>query len=399
MKRTILGLLCLLLASLTASTQSVFNPFAKKTWNFPLRNTFVGTRFTSFDVNDNQSGKTTTLSTDFEAMYFPVNHFGIGITYLSDYSWTDNTINRDWLASLALKYGFNLSPAFNIYVRATGGLGKVNYLGRVAGSNNNVKNKGTNKGFSAELGLPIRINSNGTGFLTPFVTYRGEKTDFKTSISDDIDNSILFGLKFEAYINKSQSLWGFKEGYSLAKTRYAQGRSFLGFSNRGYYQSSNTKYDEIINDPELDRSRSEFSLNYNYYLINNLALGVDVGFNREKEEQLGNAETTTRNWSVGPQLTFNIPSQSLLNNVYLQADAHVGKENYELVNASMFPSVDSEFKTSDVSIGIGYTNFISRNIAFSPVLSYRWRKFEQENTNAETTERGLMVRTGLKLFF
>lgn len=163
--------------------------------------------------------------------------------------------------------------------------------------------------------------------------------------------------------------------------------------NQGKFElSGKTAFDfsdtttEVSGQPDTDTTTYSFQLDGNYYIMNNLGLGLILQYDKTEIEQ-GGFDTDISSLLIGPQVTYNIP---LNEKVSLFVNGAVGYAEAEVDN------VDADGWGWQVGAGVKY--FLTNSASINGVLSYKALSLEDDSDNDFDVD-GVGVGIGLSIYF
>ncbi len=152
---------------------------------------------------------------------------------------------------------------------------------------------------------------------------------------------------------------------------YNRGHSYLGILTEGLLAFGSLKREFKDNYPDSKQTYSQenFSVQYMYYILNNVAFGVDLGLHFATYKYPGylNMEhkQSLRNFSVAPMLELNMPVKNpALRNFSMRAGFGYGTQRSEIKEGNITTKLD-KYTLTGFHFGGNY-NFI-----FTPKLALR----------------------------
>jgi hypothetical protein len=88
-------------------------------------------------------------------------------------------------------------------------------------------------------------------------------------------------------------------------------------------------------------------------------------------------------------ITINAPSKNCLRNLFLEGGYGFGTEKFTS------GSTTNKDKLTSFCVNLGYNDFFSNHLSFTPKIGYEWRTFKDDNTNIKTKEHGLEIGLGV----
>ena len=144
--------------------------------------------------------------------------------------------------------------------------------------------------------------------------------------------------------------------------------------------------------PNYEFKSTTFSItpSANYFIVNDLSLGLDLSFSTAKSESsFENAKYRSHSFSVVPTATYFFSSGKF--RPYLSAGAGYG---FSKGNSDESKLNSTIFKGKG---GIAY--FFNSNVALNAGLEYRNSNYKNKNTDAENKINTLAFTTGFSIFF
>ena len=136
-------------------------------------------------------------------------------------------------------------------------------------------------------------------------------------------------------------------------------------------------------DSEQDESASDMNLNVGagYFVIDNLSVGLGLGFGSNKE---AGADDATSSWSVGPVVRYYLPMKIF------------GQLSYQL--GSVSSGGEKLYGTGDLGIGAGYAAFLNDHVAIEPMVRYDMTSAKpDEGDSVNGSAFGLFINFGIYL--
>jgi hypothetical protein len=338
--------------------------------------------------NGTDNGNASDLGLNFDYNYFIERNIGIGLDFNSDFSsskYGSSTLkSADWMTYLNFTYGTSISNNFDAYGRISVGIGQ-----------DRTKQTGypTNKddlfGFRFELGAPIRLCDNGNVYLTPHLGFDHLRDKFDGG--KVVDNNIRFGLNLESYLFCSQTMCDLHHGGLLSRHSYDAGNSFIGYTTEGGFSFGSTKTEYPGNLTQKDHVfNGAFDLYYGYYIVKDIALGAEFSWQSHTEKD--GLKYTSSSFDFMPMVTGNLPMETSLNNLFFQAGYGFGAQK------TTYNSTDTKYSLGAFCFKLGYNDFISDRISFTPKVGYEWNSVKQKSTNNKSTYSGLEFEIGATAF-
>lgn len=118
---------------------------------------------------------------------------------------------------------------------------------------------------------------------------------------------------------------------------------------------------KMDNDQDESASDMNFDVRAGYFVIDNLAVGLDVGFGSQKE---AGADDASSNFQVGPYVRYFLPMKVFAELGYQFGSLSAGGETLG--------------STGDLGIGVGYAAFLNDNVSIEPMVKYHLTSFSPE---------------------
>jgi hypothetical protein len=373
-------------------------PFAKGKWAFLVNRKF-GFENTANYGNNEISGHQNKLTVDLGATYFFAKGFGVGLDFSGDFTgnhYSGDILNRKWIADLSLTYGIPITNNFGVYGRAGIGYGMTNNIVKSDGNSTTTKYNLFNE--KAEIGVLIRPYETSQWFIDPYISYRNQTTNFDGG--KETESRFQVGLRMEAFLGCDEFTCGMRRGNGFPN-RYQQGTSFMGFISEGNFGLGQikTSYSGTGNSAsEIDFTKESFGLEYNIYAIHNVAIGAEFKIGGEVQKDKGtDNKVTTSEWSINPGIELNLPVQNALNNMFIKGGITFGSQK----NGSSNGTSSSSFQTNifEYCVGLGYNDFFSNRLSFTPIVEYNWNTNKFTDTSLKLRTRGFDFGMRIRAFF
>ncbi len=352
-------------------------------------------------------GHENSLGFDYNMLYFPVDHLGVGIDFStyrdkSKFS-TSNGLNTSTMVYLDGLYGASFNDKLNGYVKAGFGFGgeRDQYS---SGSSYSYDNKYKDIGINFEAGAPYSICDNSSILFTPRLGYEyirstGSGWTDKTS-GIYFRTGIVASLPCSSYAHDCDEFDEYSEG------EYDQGNNFIGgFSTLGFGMgnSNSTGPDGEGGSLTTNSSYSNetFKVQYFRYIFDNIAIGSTLDFYSSMNNNKTNSTKNNQyNWTFSPQAQFNLPIQGPMHNAFGFLEGGFGSSMTKTdTNGS---STTTRYALSDMSLGLGYNLFFTRSFALTPYVDYRFNmetdKSTKDKTRVNGVEAGFSIRHSFKSF-
>lgn len=370
-----------LLCSYVASAQS---PFKKGTLNFSNRPNLSYSGFKSLVNGDPKS-----FDFRIDPSYFIVDGVAIGVEFRTGSNSSKNAKSSfsSWQSNLTLTYGRPVTGRLNAYIKLFAGPGRSNSEFDISTNGNNPqKLAATYFDIKGLIGLPVALTEGGSAYFTPYVSYDKYKT--KTSTNNFTDKTIAFGFKLESYIGKGQFA-NAKERDLIYSTAYKQGSHFLEFNTIGGI-SSNTRQQYQVGSTVRIAPQKITSVNlgigYNYYVIDNIAVGLNFSVSSTKTGYKGAGSSTNSTLMITPVVTAHAPVEGAAHNLFLQASYGFG--TYKAPKKNL----------RDLSVKAGYNIFLNRFLTLTPKIGYERASANvpQGVSGIPYTNKGVVAEMGVR---
>lgn len=164
--------------------------------------------------------------------------------------------------------------------------------------------------------------------------------------------------------------------YQTSLAQFNQGRMLVG----GSASFSSMTYKETFmgsTSPNSTTNRFSITPKVGYFVINNLAVGLDASFSTENES------TVTTTFMAGPFVRYYVKPGLFFQGEYLLGS---GKED------------NTESSISSWSAGIGYAIFLNDHIAIEPTVAYTSNVTKYKEDNEKDIVTGLAVAIGFQIY-
>jgi hypothetical protein len=372
------------------------NPFAKGKWGSTNMYNF-GYNYAKVEYNDQKQGHINNVRLSFDPNYFFTDNIALGVDFDAMWSGThyaNTQLSRRWTAYVNLTYGMNLGNNFNLYAQIGAGVGKDKSISKI--NNNTTSSTDDLFGFRATVGAPFRLNKDGYGYITPFARY-----DYTTTKFDGGKEKIGgfdFGFKLESYLSCGEMTCDSKHKFEHSRHAYDQGRSFFDFTTmaRVGFGNEKTEYTNPSYSSKADNSGSRVNIDWAYYIVNNVALGVDFNFGNQVQKS-GSSKFTSTSWSLEPMINLNLPVKSGLNNLFLEGGYGWGgqKDKYSASSVG-----NTKYDLTTYCAKVGWNDFYTPDLAFTLKVGYEKTtlKDKSSSTANEQSYGGIDIEAGVRLF-
>lgn len=152
---------------------------------------------------------------------------------------------------------------------------------------------------------------------------------------------------------------------------------------------SNLGFTSSKDDNDQEDSQSDFSLDARagYFVIDNLAIGLDLGFT---SSSLGDAKSS--GFQAGPYVRYYLPMK-----IFGELGYQIGSEK-TTIDIPLIGSQDVTYGTGALGIGVGYAAFLNDNISIEPMVRYRMTSIKpDEGDSVSGSGFGVLVNFGIYL--
>lgn len=377
------------------------NPFAKGRWMINVARRNLGFSQESIKYNNIDQGDQSQFSIDLGTKYFVVNNFAIGLDFDAKFNTLKDVVKQStnsWSGYVNFTYGRSITEKIGFYGTVGVGLGGTNY--KYTSPSNSYTDRVNEYGFKTKIGFPIRLENNSNVYFTPQVYYSYLNSKFDNGV--ETENSFGLRLKLESYLFCREISCGCQSGHSLAENMYRGGRSFIDFSTMGNLRFSNTKvkYDNNnIPAQEQDNSRISLKGKYMYYVIDNLAVGAELGLrNTVSNIKVNNSKNTNLGWSIAPMLEYNLPFKNpSLNSFFVSGGVAFGGQTTKYTSGPI--NNTDNYSIIDYCFGLGYNMFFTKKLSLTGRVEYDWETVKEKGTDNKENYQGPSLVLGVRKFF
>lgn len=359
--------------SISVTTAAVRSPFQAGTLR--LSNQSMG-NFYSYKRAGYSPGKDNDLDGSLNLTWFPINGLGIGVDarYNDSYYTTQGTTSdyNYWAAYFHLVYGYAFNNRYHAFVKLGYGPAKSDSKSYLGLDNNHLVSSFRDMYVAA--GGPIRVEKEGTLFITPLISYDQYKG---TAGTHDIrSKTTLFSIRLESYLPLSG-------GEKTSKKYYEKGAQFVDYSSRFEWNATTRSENqgEIHFVPRKFNNRF-LRAGYGLYLLDNVAAGLNLELSHNREKNTGSLDDVSNTISVQPTIMAQVPVEGALNHLFAQVSYEIsaGKESGQV-----------KTKEATVDFRVGYNLFIAKNLALTPRVGYTIDKNTRKYVSGDvkSTSKGL----------
>jgi len=405
-----LGVIIFLLGGMIPTHAQNAGIYSKGTWSYDVNQGFSA-KFFSDKRDGDKYGNSVLTHADLWALYFPVNHFAVGLWYDHNRSRDKNTeykstnISSSNVGYLELMYGRSFGN-FNLQAWGAAGIGQAKYKYEGYETTNTEKDKLFN--WMIGLESPFKVASGCNGYVTPGISYESDKG--KWDGGDDKYNYFDIYLNLMFFVPTHDYYCDIGQGCSAVSERYHQGYASLGVSTWIDLSFGNYKShweDETGNSTlQMDQSENDFcgSINGYYYVIDNLAVGAQLKLDTYKYKSNDDAVYKTDQsgtaFTFMPQVLYNLPLQGCLNNLFVDAGFGLGVDNSKSTSGSY--TTDTKENITQFYAGAGYNYFFTNFLAFTPKIGFESQTNKTKNPDGpdiKDNKSGPTIEIGLNYFF
>jgi len=351
-------------------------------------------------------GKESSDGLSFNTIYFPVDHFGAGLSLTSSRDNNKYTTYTDLSTStmvyLNAMYGNTFGNNINLYAKAGVGFGSDRSK-ETSSMSTNYNNKYNDFGANFEVGSPFAIG-NGTGlYFTPMAGY--EFYQSKNSIQTDKSSGAYLATEFRASLPCSSYAHNCTDIHSFSENRYEQGNNFIGGTSSFLFRFGNDDLVRQVGElghptitSKYSYSNAMLDIDYYHYILNNVAAGAGLSLNSSMTNYKGQVyKTNNFSWTFSPEIQANLPVKGELNNVFGFLEAGIGTSRYKTDNNNSTSTY--KYNLSDETLGAGYNLFFAKQFAFTPYIDYRWNTTKDQSTKIKTVANGFEAGIVLRYSF
>jgi len=377
------------------------SPFSKGKWEFTITKPYLDFSHQEVKLNGNSQRKQGNLDLDLGANYYVANGIGVGIEIDASFNpikynnGAKQHTNR-WMAGANFTWGTPISSNFNFYARAGLGFGGVTDKYTPV-SGNSTTDKSDLFGFKFAAGFPIQLQNDQPVFFTPEFRFRSLREKFDGGT--ETDNRFGFGVKLGTYLFCREMQCDSKVKHAFSLDAYDQGRSYLGVTTKGMFNfgSVKTEYNNNFPDDKDDYSNADLQVNYMYYVINDLAVGLNIDAGSSTYKNGSANKSNTSSFTFMPMLEFNIPVEPALHNLFIRGGYGFGSAKTEYTIGSITST--TKYRTTDFCAGLGYNFFFHKGLSFTPIVEYNIGTSKNKTTDNEEKYNGIEFGFGVRKFF
>lgn len=358
------------------------NPFSMGTLSFTNRHNVNYTNYKSQADGDPKN-----FDLHIDPSYFILNGLAIGIDARVGSNSSKNTKSsyNSWQADLTVTYGRKITNKLNIYAKVFAGPGHSRSEFDISTFGNNPQIlKAKYFDVKGLIGLPVALPGNDGTYLTPYISYDYYKTD--AGVNNFKDKTVAFGFKLESYMSKGS---GIDDKNRPSENAYLKHSDFLDFTTLGGVSLNNRQQYQSGGTTQFGKQKNtnlNFAFSYNYYLFNNLAVGLNFNVSSNKSGYVGSAASKTTKLLVQPVVTAHVPVEGALHNLFVQVAYGFG--TYK----------EPKKKLTDFTVKTGYNLFLTPAIALTPRIGYEIYKGKVPSgvSGIPFEDKGLVAELGVK---
>ncbi|WP_109851920.1 autotransporter outer membrane beta-barrel domain-containing protein [Aquimarina sp. AU58] len=152
------------------------------------------------------------------------------------------------------------------------------------------------------------------------------------------------------------------------------------------------------NDDKATAFTTRITPKVGYFVIDNLAVGLELGINTNKEKQdsdFGDIETTTNGFGIGPFARYYLE-----NNIYFEGLIGIASSK-TTSNGGLLGSTDIKSNIFGFRVGAGYAFFLGNHVAIEPSVSYSWEDVNPKGAPSGYKESlsSIFLGIGISAFF
>ncbi|MFT3701682.1 MAG: hypothetical protein QM802_04905 [Agriterribacter sp.] len=321
-------------------------------------------------------GKDNELDANLSVTWFPVNGLGIGVNagYSDSYYSTSGTTSdfKTWSAYFHLMYGYAFNNRYHALVKVAYGPSKGDSKTSLGLNKNRLMS--SFKDIAVSVGAPVRIEKEGTLFVTPLFTYDQSKG---TAGSHDLKDKMKgFTIRLESYLPLSG-------GEKQSKNYYERGTQFVDYNSRfDWHTTTREEYQGTTMFAPRKYNTRFLHAGYGMYILNNIAASLNIEVNHIRNENPGSADDVKNSVSLQPSVIAQLPVEGALNHLFAQV-------SYEFSRGKESGQVKT--KESNVDFRVGYNLFMAKNLALTPRFGYTIDKSTNSYVNSTviTKSKGL----------
>ncbi len=374
-------------------TSEDINPFQQGNWNFDL-NRIGRVNSQNAHYNGNKIAERNSLDISLRGTYFFANNIGVGLDLSASREksgLTTQYTQSELLGILSLTAGTRISNNFNLYGTVGYGIGSEKYKQEIPGGNDQSESFDISR-LQFAIGSPIRLGGTNV-FLTPELGYSIRTIDYE--IEEEQKSMFQVRLGLETYLRGSDI--GCNPSHSAGM--YNAGRSFIGYTTRASVGFGNYEftYAGIPEPDKEDFNRLNVMFDYNRYVIDNFAVGIEAGIRRvayEPENSGVNYKSSELSWRLKPQLTYNFP---FFQNSFVQVGGGIGGSKYKEEYNNNTDEYKENMKMFDAYLG--YNFFFARNLALTPMFGYLVECWKEDGADESVSYRGFDAALGVRFNF
>jgi outer membrane protein len=179
-----------------------------------------------------------------------------------------------------------------------------------------------------------------------------------------------------------------------AFAQFEQGTMLVGGDFGVEFTTSKTKFD---GQTETNGKYTEFSLspNFGYFVIDNLAVGANLGLSMSSYKPEGfDGKSTGTSLTFGPFVRYYFPMK-----IFLQGSVGIGTMKSK---DDFGGDVDEEkFSLFGTQLGAGYAIMLNDNVALEPMVGFQSLAQKNKTTGEpeyKNVDSGLFLRLGFQIY-
>lgn len=173
--------------------------------------------------------------------------------------------------------------------------------------------------------------------------------------------------------------------------------TFLANGSINIY-STTRKIEVNNNDDKADAFTINVTPKVGYFVMDNLAVGLDLIIISNKETQsdeFGEIETTTTGFGIGPFARYYFD-----NGLFGEALVGIGSTKTK-TDGGLFGNNELKSSTFGFRIGAGYSFFLGEHVAIEPTVNYSWEDINPDGASSDYKESisSIFLGIGISAYF
>ncbi|MEO8590898.1 MAG: outer membrane beta-barrel protein [Flavobacteriales bacterium] len=163
----------------------------------------------------------------------------------------------------------------------------------------------------------------------------------------------------------------------IALCAVALGTTAMAQTDQGGWMfgaGSNLGFTSSKDDNDQEDAVSNFSLDARagYFVIDNLAIGLDIGFSSTSV-----GDQSSSSFNAGPYVRYYLPMK-----IFAEVGYQFGSQKTTIDLGPPLGSVDVTYGTGALGIGVGYAAFLNDNVSIEPMIKYSMTSLSPEEGDA-----------------